>query len=52
MLEKVIGEIDVNRETAPEFLRLFEESVLRALLEQGILDDIQYQICVDRILQI
>ena len=42
-------ELEIRKENFPEFMRLFEESVLLALLEQGVLDDRQFQLCMDEL---
>ena len=37
-----------NSKTVPwEFYRLYQQSVLLALKEQGVINEIQYQICLD-----
>ena len=41
------GEIPVNQAAAPEFYRLYQQSVLLALKEQGALSEIQLRYCLD-----
>ena len=36
------GEIKISKETAPEFLLLYQQSVLLALKEEGVLNEAQY----------
>ena len=40
-------EIGVNKTTTPEFYRLYQQSILLELKEQGVLNEIQYQYCLD-----
>lgn len=40
-------EIAVSKTTAPEFYLLYQQSVLLSLKEQGILNEVQYQFCMD-----
>ena len=37
----------ISKTSAPEFYRLYQQSVLLALKEQGVLNDIQLQYCLD-----
>ncbi len=40
-------EITISKTTTPEFYRLYEQSVLLALKEQNILNEAQYQRCLE-----
>ena len=40
-------EITISKTTTPEFYRLYEQSVLLALKEQNILNEAQYQCCLE-----
>lgn len=42
-------EIAVSKTTAPEFYLLYQQSILLSLKEQGVLNEIQYQQCFDRL---
>lgn len=44
---KCTEEIAVSKTATPEFYRLYQQSVLLALKEQGILNEVQYQYCLD-----
>lgn len=46
---KVKEEKEINKKETPEFLLLYEQSVLLALKEQGILNEIQLPICMDEL---
>lgn len=39
-------EITISKTVTPEFYRLYQQSVLLALKEQGILNEMQYQHCL------
>lgn len=41
--------IEVSRQTTPEFYRLYQQSVLLALEEQGVLDRQQLEDCLERL---
>ncbi len=40
-------EIVVSKTDTPEFYRLYQQSVLIALKEQGVLNEVQIQHCLD-----
>lgn len=40
-------EIEVSKTATPEFYRLYQQTVLLALKEQGTLNELQYQHCLD-----
>lgn len=41
--------IQVSRQTTPEFYRLYQQSVLMALEEQGVLNRRQLEDCLERL---
>ncbi len=43
---KCIGEIAISKTAAPDFYRLYQQSVLLVLKEQGILNEVQFQHCL------
>ena len=44
---KCTQEIAVSKATTPGFYHLYQQSVLLALKEQGVLNELQYQHCLD-----
>lgn len=44
---KCTEEIAVSKAATPGFYRLYQQSVLLALKEQGVLNELQYQHCLD-----
>ena len=42
-----IEEIAVSKTATPEFYRLYQQSVLLALKEQGVINEVQFQYCLD-----
>ena len=42
-------EIAVSKMVTPEFYQLYQQSVLLALKEQGVLNEGQYRYCLDAI---
>lgn len=40
-------EVAVSKTVTPEFYRLYQQSVLLTLKEQGVLNEIQYQHCLN-----
>ena len=44
---KCTEEIAVSKTATPEFYRLYQQTVLLALKEQGILNEMQLQYCLD-----
>lgn len=45
------SETAVTRHSQPEFYRLYQQSVLLCLQEQGVLDEAQAQWCLERLEQ-
>ena len=43
------NEVRIGHNAAPDFLFLYQKAVLLALKEQGTINDLQYQLCVDRL---
>lgn len=41
------GENSVSKTVTPEFYRLYQQSVLLTLKEQGFLDEVLYQYCMN-----
>lgn len=41
------GVVPIDKRTAPDFLLLYQQSILLALKEQGILNEVQYGLCLD-----
>ena len=42
-----IEEIAVSKTATPEFYRLYQQSVLLALKEQGVINEVEFQYCLD-----
>lgn len=42
-------EKEISRKETPDFLLLYEQSVLISLKEQGILNEFQLQLCLDEL---
>lgn len=40
---KSINRIDISEENTPEFLMLYQQTVLLALKEQNVLNEVQYE---------
>lgn len=40
------GETTISKQATPEFCLLFQESILLSLMEQGVLNDAQYALCL------
>lgn len=40
-------ETAISKAATPEFYLLYQQSVLLSLKEQGVLNEIQYQLCMD-----
>lgn len=47
ILKSTDGVLEINRQTTPEFLLLYQQSVLLELKEQAVLNDAEYQLCMD-----
>ena len=43
------ADLEINRQTQPEFYRLYQRAVLLCLQEQGVLDEAQVRWCLDRL---
>ncbi|MCL2857184.1 MAG: hypothetical protein FWE19_05615 [Oscillospiraceae bacterium] len=43
------NEVEIEHNTVPEFLILYQKAVLLALKEQGAINDLQCQLCIDRL---
>lgn len=43
-------EISISKKSTPEFYLLFQESILLSLKEQGVLNDVQYGLCLQALL--
>lgn len=40
-------EIAISKAATPEFYLLYQQSVLLSLKEQGVINEIQFQLCTD-----
>lgn len=49
VLAESSGQTEITPQTAPEFWALYQQSVLLALKEQQILNEVQLQYCMDRL---
>ena len=43
------NEVKIERNTSPEFLLLYQKSVLLALKDQSAINDMQCQLCIDKL---
>lgn len=43
------NQVDINKESQAEFLFQYQKAVLLTLSEQGIIDEIQCQQCIDKL---
>ena len=43
------NQVDINKELQAEFLFQYQKAVLLTLLEQGIIDEMQCQQCIDKL---
>lgn len=43
--------IEISKKSTPEFWLLYQQSILLALKEQGVFDDVQYRFCLDALAQ-
>jgi len=43
------NQVDINKDSQAEFLFQYQKAVLLALLEQGIIDELQCQQCIDKL---
>lgn len=44
---ETVGEIQISKRTTPEFLMLYQQSVLLALKEQNVINEMQYGFCLE-----
>lgn len=44
-----VNEIEISKQSTPEFYLLYQQSVLLSLKEQSTISEIQYQQCLDRL---
>lgn len=49
VLQEVKNMDPMTKKTAAEFIRLYEQSLLLALLEQGDINEVQFQLCMDQL---
>lgn len=49
VLQEVKNLDPVTKKTAAEFIRLYEQALLLALLEQGDINEVQFQLCMDQL---
>ena len=47
VFREISNEIMISKKSTPEFYLLYQQSILLSLKEQGVLDEIQYQLCWD-----
>lgn len=47
VLLKCTEEIAISKTATPEFYLLYQQSVLLSLKEQSIINEIQFQLCLD-----
>lgn len=50
-LIKAQNQFEVNDRTAPEFMLSYQKIVLLTLKEQGTINDLQYQVCLEGLLE-
>lgn len=48
-LVEIENQVEINMDSQAEFLFQYQKSVLLALSEQGIIDEIQCQQCIDKL---
>ena len=48
-LDEVENQVDINMDSQAEFLFQYQKAVLLTLSEQGIIDEIQCQQCIDKL---
>ena len=44
------NEVEIERSTSPAFLLLYQKAILLALKDQGTINDLQCQLCLDRLI--
>ena len=49
-LLQVKNEVRIERNTSSEFLLLYQKAILLALKDQGTINDLQCQLCIDRLI--
>lgn len=45
------NQVDINKDSQAEFLFQYQKTVLLTLSEQGIIDEIQCQQCIDKLIK-
>lgn len=48
-LVKIENQVEINKDSQAEFLFQYQKAVLLALSDQGIIDEIQCQRCIDKL---
>lgn len=48
---KKVGEVKISKTLTPEFMCLYQQSVLLLLRDRGVLSSMQYQSCIDALLE-
>jgi len=48
-LLRIEKQTKIDKQNTPEFLLEYQKAVLLALKEQGMIDDIQCQMCIDKL---
>jgi hypothetical protein len=43
------NQVDINKDTQAEFLFQYQKAVLLTLVEQGVIDEMQCQRCIDKL---
>jgi hypothetical protein len=44
------NQVDINKDTQAEFLFQYQKAVLLTLVEQGVIDEMQFQRCIDKLI--
>lgn len=47
IFQEMAEEIEVSKKNTPEFFLLYQQSVLLSLKEQGVIDELQFGLCMD-----
>lgn len=48
-LVRIENQVDINKDSQTEFLFQYQKAVLLTLSEQGVIDEIQCQQCIDKL---
>ncbi len=48
-LVKIENQVEINKDSQAEFIFHYQKSILLTLSEQGIIDEIQCQRCIDKL---